>query len=755
MEFYIFILGVLFFTAISDLYVGVANDAVNFLNSATGSKAASRRTILMVAAVGILFGTTFSSGMMEVAQKGIFNPDFFTMHEVMIIFLAVMLTDILLLDLYNTFGLPTSTTVSIVFEIFGGAVAIGLIKVLRANESVMTVMNYINTANVVTIIVSIGLSVVLAFVFGVIIQFISRVIFTFNYEKTFRRYGAIYCGAALAMITYFLLVKGAKGSSLLSPDDVKWLKTNLSLIIWGSFVAWTIFFQILVSFTKVNVLKIIVLIGTFALALAFAANDLVNFIGAPIGALSAFQIGSAAGSSDTMMEALKAPVRANIWILLAAGVVMVLTLIFSRKARTVTKTEVSLGRQEEGVERFESIVLARSIVRMSISLFSILKKLIPDIIQQKIKARIDPNTVKPVAAADGEVPSFDLLRAAVNLMVSSALISFGTSLKLPLSTTFVTFMVAMSTSLADQAWGRESAVYRVTGVITVIGGWFFTAFMAFTTCFLFSLFIFNVGLPAIIILVIFGFFFFFRSNRLHRDREAKFERQERELEQNREIHDPLSLISLETSQFLTEIPAVLDLCCNGLISNKRKVVKSAAIQASETAARSERLVEEILRFIKNTPEDERLLAPSYAQKIGSLQVIGTNLQTLTNAVFKHIDNNHRPPDEIQAAELAELNGLFQGLVQNAAEMIKNKDFSKLAETTENLEKFRMLVRRFDKNQMKRIKKKKSGSRISLLYVTVLSRIERIALQIFELIKIHHGILLPVTVPEEKPVQISR
>ena len=277
MELYTFILVILFGTAIADLIVGVSNDAVNFLNSAVGSKAASRRVILIIAGVGVLFGTTFSSGMMEIARKGIFNPEYFVFHEVMIIFLAVMLTDILLLDLYNTFGLPTSTTVSIVFEILGGAVAVASIKIVKGGEGLTQLLAYINTAKVITIIAGIGLSIIFAFVFGSLIQFITRFIFTFNYQKTFKRYGSIYCGVALSIITYFILVKGAKGSSLLNDANSKWIMSHMSQIMLYSFITWAVIWQLLISFTKINVLKIIVLIGTFALALAFAANDLVRW----------------------------------------------------------------------------------------------------------------------------------------------------------------------------------------------------------------------------------------------------------------------------------------------------------------------------------------------------------------------------------------------------------------------------------------------------------------------------------------------
>jgi len=679
MEIYLFILVILFFTALADLIVGVSNDAVNFLNSAIGSKTAKRRTIMIIAGLGVLIGTTFSSGMMEIARKGIFNPEYFVMHEVMIIFLAVMLTDILLLDLYNTFGLPTSTTVSIVFEILGGAVAIAVIKVTGNGEGISNILSYINSAKVITIVSGIGLSIVFAFIFGASIQFITRLIFTFNYEKTFKRYGAIYCGIALTVISYFILVKGAKGSSLLTDDDAKWIMTHISQILVISLIVWTLIWQLIISLTKINVLKIIVLIGTFALALAFAANDLVNFIGAPLGALSSYKIGIASQETNPFvitMEALKNPVRANTWILLLAGVVMVITLWLSCKARTVTKTEVNLGRQEEGVERFESSALSRGIVRMSIALFDLVKKITPESIQHKIRERIDPDKFKPAPALDGEPPAFDLLRAAVNLMVASALVSFGTSLKLPLSTTFVTFMVAMSTSLSDKAWGRESAVYRVNGVITVIGGWFFTAFMAFSACFIFSLFIYYIKLPAILILLGFGFFFLFRSARIHKKRESKFEHREQERIIQEKMLDNFTLIMQHISTFITSTAATIEQCYEGLIHNRRRQLKHTRKQAEDLTTESDSIIWKIVKGLRTSPIIENGRVPGYAKEIGALQIITANLNSLTIKSYDHIDNNHKPPDKIQAEELKKANQLIQRILKQSAEIFNKNDFTK-------------------------------------------------------------------------------
>lgn len=730
MEFYLFILIVLFCTAFADLIVGVSNDAVNFLNSAVGSKAGSRRVIMFVAGLGVLVGTTFSSGIMEVARKGIFNPEYFVMHEVMIIFLAVMLTDIILLDLYNTFALPTSTTVSIVFEILGGAFAVALIKVSDGANNGAGVLSYINTENVLTIVSSIGLSIIFAFVFGFTIQFLTRLIFSFDYNKTFRRYGALYCGAAMCMITYFILVKGAKGSTLISAENAKWIQGHLVQVLGISLVVWTIIWQLFLLLTKINVLRIVVLIGTFALALAFAANDLVNFIGAPLGALSAYQIGSGTGADPlTMtMEALRNPIKVNTWILLLAGTVMVVTLWFSRKARSVTRTEVSLGRQEEGVERFESSALSRGIVRMGVVFFETVKKITPARIQVRVRRRLDPQKFRSLHEKSDDPPAFDLLRAAVNLMVASALISFGTSLKLPLSTTFVTFMVAMSTSLADRAWGRESAVYRVNGVITVIGGWFFTAFMAFSACFVFTLFIYFVELPAILILLALGFYFYFRTTKIHRRREAAFETREKELAHDLKVPDRLTRLMHDIAELIGTSNAVIRTTFDGLIQGHRKHLKSAKSDAEKLTESGDKIIAEILRNLKNSTDGNGGMVPRYAQKIGAIQFITSNLNALCSANFSHVDNNHKTPNKAQIKEILAVRNAVNSILTLAEDSFRKQQFKFVKEMKKTLESLQAATKKYDRNQIKRIKTGKSGTRQSLLFINSLTRAERIAEQ---------------------------
>jgi hypothetical protein len=433
-----------------------------------------------------------------------------------------MLTDIILLDLYNTFGLPTSTTVAIVFELLGAAVAVSLLKISQAGAPFRDVVNYINTGKALAIIFGILLSIGVAFIVGALVQIATRLLFTFDYEKRLKRYGALWGGAALASIIYFILINGAKGSSFITPETLAWIKGHSGLILLASFAFFTVLLQTFMTLTRVNALKVVVLVGTFALAMAFAANDLVNFIGVPLAGLAAYSVaGAAADPMTATMEALQQPVQSSTLFLLIAGIIMVVTLWLSRKAKSVTRTEVRLGRQEEGYERFESTVLSRAIVRLVSSVFETGGRLAPPAIRRWANGRLDRSEFRPAPSADGTVPFFDLVRAAVNLMVASALISLATSFKLPLSTTYVTFMVAMGTSFSDQAWGRESAVYRVSGVLTVIGGWFFTAMMAFTVSGVFAVIIYygqiwgmiGIGAVAILLLV--------RTRDLHRVREKE------------------------------------------------------------------------------------------------------------------------------------------------------------------------------------------------------------------------------------------
>ncbi len=605
MEIYLIIVVVLFVLAISDLVVGVSNDAVNFLNSAVGSKVAPRHIILIVASAGVFIGAAFSGGLMEVARKGIFNPEQFYLPEIMTIFLAVMLTDVILLDLYNTFALPTSTTVSIVFELLGASVMVSILKIVEASEGINELIRYINTSKALAIISGILISVAVAFTVGALIQFIVRLVFTFDFEKRIKRYGAIWGGISLSFITFFILVKGAKGSTFIDPQTADWIKSNSEIILLYNFLFWTVIFQLLTWFTKVNILKPVVLVGTFALALAFAANDLVNFIGVPLAGFSTYLIGlNSANPLTELMDELRDPVHTAGYFLVIAGIVMVITLWKSKKAQSVTKTEVNLGRQFEGFERFESSMLSRILVRMNISLLETIKKIIPLSIQNFIAKRFD-NT-KITAQKSKDQPSFDLIRASVNLMVSSILISFATSLKLPLSTTYVTFMVAMGTSLSDKAWGRESAVYRVNGVLTVIGGWFFTAFMAFTVSAVFALVIYYGELPAIFVLIAVAIFFVYKTHIVHKDRSASEEESEKEIEVLTDVKIKSVKESVKhAANSLLSVSTVFEDSLEGLFETDRKKLKKAKKASKKIEKNINTITSSILSIVKTTDDEIR------------------------------------------------------------------------------------------------------------------------------------------------------
>lgn len=734
MELYLVIVIVLFVLAISDLVVGVSNDAVNFLNSAVGSRVAPRHIIMIVASIGILVGTTFSSGIMEVARKGIFNPEMFQFPDIMIVFLAVMLTDVLLLDLFNTFGLPTSTTVSIVFELLGSAVAIASIKVIEAGGGFESLMTYINTSKALAIISGILISVVVAFTAGAIIQFLVRILFTFDFMKKVRRYGGLWGGFALSFITYFILVKGAKGASFLSDDQMIWIEAHGWEIIAFSFVAWGIIFQILTVATKINILKPIVLAGTFALALAFAANDLVNFIGVPLAGLSSYLIAEASSNPESlMMDALREPVKTQTLLLLAAGLIMVVTLWFSKKAQSVTKTEVNLGRQFEGFERFESSLISRVIVRMSLSLNDGLKKILPISFQKFIQSRMDKSKYVIEKDKHGVKPHFDMLRASVNLLVASVLISFATSLKLPLSTTYVTFMVAMGTSLSDKAWGRESAVYRVNGVLTVIGGWFFTAFMAFTAAALFASLIYYGGLVVILILLGIAAFVIFRTHLLHKLRSKEEEEDEQSMtEDEKDGVDAINKCVKKTQKYLDAVEKIIGNSFSGLAEGNRNQLNKTKKETKKIRKQADSITSSIFKTIQLLDESEVTEEQRFGKIISSLQEISNNVTGLVQRNFKHIDNNHSKPNKEQVSELNELEKLLSKQIKETIKILSGKNPDKFDEIAELVGELKRAIKSYDKNQFQRIKNKETSTRNSLLFISLIGDVETIAEQVYTL-----------------------
>lgn len=506
----------LFLLAVFDLSVGVSNDAVNFLNSAIGSKAAPFKRIILVAAIGVFIGAAMSNGMMEIARHGIFRPEHFSFYDLICIFMAVMVTDIILLDVFNTLGMPTSTTVSMVFELLGATFVVALIKIAGGID--LGFNDLLNTEKALSVILGIFLSVAIAFFFGTIVQFLARMIFSFNYRSRLKWKIGIFGGVCVTAIIYFLLLKGAKDLTFMTPGVKEWIKTHTALILWGCFGFFTLLMQLLHTL-KINVLKVVVLIGTFALAMAFAGNDLVNFIGVPLSGLASYQDYMANGGGDAkgfLMDSLNSPANTPIVFLIAAGLIMVVSLATSKKAHNVTKTEIGLGNQQGGDEMFGSSRIARRLVRWTISLTGWIHRVTPPRIRRWFNRRFNvQETIMEQGAA------FDLVRGSVNLVLAGALIALGTSLKLPLSTTFVTFMVAMGTSLADRAWGRESAVFRITGVISVIGGWFLTAGVAFIGAGIIVALMYFGGHTAMLVMAVLTILLLIRSNRRFRNRRQE------------------------------------------------------------------------------------------------------------------------------------------------------------------------------------------------------------------------------------------
>ena len=517
-SYFILILAFLALLAAFVLFVGVSNDAVNFLNSAIGSRIASFKTIMIVASLGVLIGATFSSGMMEIARSGVFNPQMFTFSEIIVIFFAVMVTDVLLLDIFNSFGLPTSTTVSIVFELLGGAVAAAAYKIWLQGDSFLTIASYINNEKALAIISGILVSVVVAFVAGTVVQYICRLIFTFDFDRVYKKFGGIFGGIALTSIFYFLVMKGLKGASFMRKEYLDTINAHTWPILITTFIVLTVLFQLLIKYKNTNIFRIIILSGTFALAFAFAGNDLVNFVGVPLAAYESYNSFIASGVAANLftMESLKQAVQTPTIFLLLSGLIMVLTLWFSKKAHRVVQTSISLSSSTQGEqEQFGSSLPGRVIVRSALRFGTLVNQFMPAAIRKGIDSRM----VKPQPVKGEMALPFDYVRASVNLVVAAILIASATSLKLPLSTTYVTFMVAMGSSFADGAWDRESAVYRISGVLMVISGWFLTAFSAFTACLVIALIIFNFGEWAAILLMIIATVSLIRSNFFSKEKE--------------------------------------------------------------------------------------------------------------------------------------------------------------------------------------------------------------------------------------------
>lgn len=708
--------------AITDLMVGVSNDAVNFLNSAIGSKAVSFRTIMIVASIGVAVGALYSNGMMEIARNGIFTPSMFSFNDVIIIFLAVMITDVLLLDVFNTLGLPTSTTVSIIFSLLGASVALALYKMYVADEGFDALDNYINTKKASEIIYSILLSVVLSFGLGTLVQYVSRLIFTFHIDKRYKYVGALFGGVAMTAITFFILVKGLKSITFV-PSDVKdFIKDSPFTIIGYSLVVWTIVCQILMSVIKYDIFKFIIIVGTFGLALAFAGNDLVNFIGVPIAAFQAFEIysapGQTVGATQFMMTGLEQENLPAPFIFLAlAGVVMVFTLWTSKKAKTVIETEQNLSRQGDGDEKYNANNLSRIIVRGMIYIGNGLSFIVPKSLQTKLDNQFIQLEVK---GKRENQPMFDVVRASVNLVVASVLISIGTSLKLPLSTTYVTFMVAMGSSFADRAWDRESAVFRVAGVFNVIGGWFVTAIAAFLSSAIIAGVLFVGEVYAFFAFMIVVAIFFYRSNQLHKrklkaDEEIKKLKREDIVTINEIIVESSSQISrviAATNKIYTSVIENLGLQDLAKLKDNKKALKKLEKEVDE-------LKSNVYYFIKNLDETSVEASKFYIMILGHLQDMIQSLEFITQNSYSHINNNHKQLKFNQIRDLKSVDVDIHSMFNKIEVIFNDKNFDTLDAVLVDKEVILKSVADLIQKQITRIRTVETSPKNSKLYFGLL------------------------------------
>ncbi len=750
---YLLMIVALAILAIADLVVGVSNDAVNFLNSAIGSKAVSFKTIMIVASIGIACGAIFSSGMMEVARKGIFNPGMFMFSDIMIIFMAVMITDILLLDFFNTLGMPTSTTVSIVFELLGAAVAVALIKIGAENGNFGDVINFINTEKATEIIFGILLSVVIAFSVGALVQYFSRLLLTFNFEKRANWIGALFGGIALTSIMYFIFMKGIGGTNYASKsfdaldgNTIKhYLENYVFTIIGFNMVFWSFLAYILITYFKISVYKIIIVVGTFALALAFAGNDLVNFIGVPIAGWQSYEAWLASVGADGLrvpanefsMGILGSKVPTPTILLFVAGMIMVLTLWFSKKAKYVTETELNLSREGHGKERFEPNFLSRVIVRGSMMFSKYFSVLIPNRLQDKIDKQFEKPVIELVQGKKLELPSFDMVRAAVNLMVSGVLISIATSYKLPLSTTYVTFMVAMGSSLADRAWGSESAVYRVAGVINVIGGWFFTALMAFVASGVTAYLIYLGGATMVAILLLIAIVLLIRNylNHLKKSNEIKAEDSLNRAE-SKSVKGVIEESADTISKVLKRVSKIYENTIDGLINQDLPTLKKAKNTVGKLESEIEDLQNNIFYFIKNLDESSVSASTFYINVIGDLQDIAQSVGFISKVSHKHVYNNHKAIKPNKAKELKEIDEKLTHLFGEIRTIFDARSFNKIDSLIKEKQELLKDVSSYVQLQVERTRTSESSPKNTTLYFSILLETEDLIKATMDLLELY-------------------
>jgi len=713
---------VLFALAVFDLVVGVSNDAVNFLNSAIGSRVARRQVILLVATAGILIGSVFSSGMMEVARKGVFFPEMFAFDDLIMVFLAVMVADILLLDLFNTFGMPTSTTVSIVFELFGAAMVMALFKIGGSDASIGALGQYINGANAAKIIGGIFLSVLVAFTVGMAVQYLARLIFSFNLSRRAKWAGPIWGGFAMSVLTFFLFFKGIKGASFVTPEFIAYVGDHAVEVVAGSFLIFGGLFAVLAQF-GVSVLRIVVLFGTFSLAMAFAGNDLVNFIGVSVAGLQAYQFWVVSGIPPELftMEALSQAVRTESYLLIIAGLVMSATLWMSKKARSVTETEVKLARQSEGDERFVPGAMARGIVRGFRGVGYGLGLMIPKAVQSRVEQSFEP-------VQESDAPAFDLVRASVNLTAASALIAFATSLKMPLSTTYVSFMVAMGTSLADRAWDRESAVYRVSGVLSVVAGWLLTALAAFVAAGIFTAILKLAGIYALIFLVLLVAVSIGRSFLYHRQKLTEANEQDQLIQDLRESPASQAVVKLREA-VLSDVRNVEKVAVSAvkyLGDEERGKLGKLAKRVKKMRKQSVQFKGYLYGLMQREPSNEtRDFNQLYFKVYDQLIDLHGNADHILQLAYNHKENEHKPLIPEQCSELDGLLKAFEAYQQRVFEVLEAEQWSAYPEIQEAKHLLFQQIDQLFLAQSTRVNQKRVSARNNTVFLEVLLELKDI------------------------------
>lgn len=741
--FYLILVIFLFVLAVFDLSVGVSNDAVNFLNSAIGSRAASFRVIMVIAAVGILVGASLSNGMMDIARHGIYQPQHFFFSEIMCILLAVMLTDVVLLDIFNSLGMPTSTTVSLVFELLGGTVALSLIKIANS-DGALQFGDLLNTDKAFTVILAIFLSVAIAFFFGSVVQYISRLLFTFNYKKHSKYFIALFGGLAATSILYFMLIKGLKDSSFMSESLQDLIYTDTEKIVWGAFIFFTILMQIL-HWMKINVFKVVILLGTFALALAFAGNDLVNFIGVPLVGYSSYIDLMAQGGTTTtdsfLMNSLLEPAKTPWYFLVGSGLVMVIALATSKKAHNVMKTSLDLSRQAEGNENFGTSPVARVLVRSCNNASSTILSVIPPRMKDWIDSRFNNDEMILEDKA-----SFDLVRASVNVVLSGLLIAAGTSLKLPLSTTYVAFMVAMGSSLADRAWGRESAVYRITGVLSVIGGWFITAGAAFMICFLVALIIYIGGIAAMAAMIGLAIYMLVRSQIAYKKKVKKEALREvvnttvAKLRETTDSHEALFLFREHSREELYNVlrfsAESLDKAVHGFMNENLRDLRKVLVAIEEEKVHLKQVKRVGTLGVTHLEHDiavEKGLY--YYQGNDFASEIVFSIRRLTEPSKEHVDNNFKPLSDVQKEDFGKMTDSIVAFLNRCAVMIEKNDYHRIDDYINESVTLTTQLTALKKGELKRIQGQSGSTKVSMVYLNMVQEAQNVVSFTANLLKV--------------------